>query len=82
MNSEKRIVKMSDGSEKEITIIISFQYEKNNKNYIVYNVENNESALISSFSIVDDKLVLEDVSEEENAEISAVLKDVISGGNS
>ena len=82
MNSEKRIVKMSDGTEKEITIIISFKYEKNNKNYIVYNVENSESALISSFSIVDDKLVLEEISEEENTEISAVLKDIISGGNS
>lgn len=81
MNSEKRIVKLSDGSEKEITIIISFKYEKNNKNYVVYNVGNNDNVFISSFSIVDDKLMLEDISEDESTEINNVLKDIISGGN-
>lgn len=81
MNSEKRIVKLSDSSEKEITIIISFKYEKNNKNYVVYNVENNDNVFISSFSIVDDKLMLEDISEDESTEINNVLKDIISGGN-
>ena len=81
MNNEKRIVKMSDGSEKEITIIISFKYEKNNKNYVVYKVENNENIFISSFSIVDDKLLLEEISEDENTEISTVLKEIVSGGN-
>ena len=81
MDSEKRIVKLSDGSEKLITIIISFKYEKNNKNYVVYNVENNDNVFISSFSIVDDKLMLEDISEDESTEINNVLKDIISGGN-
>lgn len=81
MNSEKRLVKMNDGSEKEITIIISFKYEKNNKNYVVYKIENNENVFISSYSIIDNKLMLEDISDEESTEITNVLKDILSGGN-
>ena len=81
MNDDKRIVKLSDGSEKVISIIISFKYEKNNKNYIVYKFVDSEDVLISSFNTVDDTLSLEDISEEEANEIGAVLKETVLGGN-
>ena len=80
MDNEKRIVKIGD-SELEISVIISFKYDKNNKNYIVYKVENTDGVLISSFNVVDNELVLEEISEEESNEINTVLKEIVSGGN-
>lgn len=81
MDNEKRIVKMTDGSEKGITIIISFKYKKNNKNYIVYKLEGSDNTLISSFDTIDDELILNEISKEEANEINIVLKEIVQGGN-
>ena len=81
MYNEKRIAKMTDGSEKEITIIISFKYKKNNKNYIVYKLEDSDNTLISSFDTIDDELILNEISKEEANEINIVLKEIVQGGN-
>ena len=78
---EKRIVKTSDGSENEINIIISFKYEKNNKNYIIYSFGDSTNTFLSSFDIVDNTLILNEIDKEEADEVSMIIKEKMLGGN-
>ncbi len=80
MNDDKAIVAMADGSKREISIIISFNYAKNNKNYIVYKVDGSDNSFVSSFHIDNDVMILDETSEDESVEIYALLKKIISGG--
>lgn len=81
MDDEKTIVEMSDGSKREISIIISFNYAKNNKNYIVYKVDESDNSFVSCFHIDDDVMILDETSDDESAEVYTILKEIISGGN-
>ena len=78
---EKRIVKNKDGSINEINIIISFKYEKNDKNYIVYTFGDKSNTFISSFDILDDNLILNEIDREEADEVNMIIKEKILGGN-
>ncbi len=82
MDDEKAIVEMADGSKRQISIIISFNYAMNNKNYIVYKVDGNDNTFVSSFHIDDDVMILDETSNEDSAEVYAILKNIVSGGNS
>ena len=55
---------VENGIEIECKIVLKFRDENNDKNYIVYKEDGNDELFASRYSVIDDRIVLDEIETE------------------
>lgn len=77
---DKILITKEDGSEVEMTILLTFDNEKNGRNYVLYYDENDESGEVYPFYYVEEDHSLHELETQEewdmaNEVLEAFLED-------
>lgn len=77
----KKVVKNEKGEDVVIELLLTFNIEKTNKNYVVYTINDDESSekatiLISEIQENEDNVVVVDIPEEEKELVISCYNDI------